>query len=206
MAEMARLSFEFVGHPLIPRGQMSNNKQKHTYIVDCECEGACVTGVRWHAAKSSQEVETDWASSRVLHCTTAIWHSRVHIIPAEYHTGCVGLWKVRVYFSCLVASKVKIYLFTFKYYSLGAMCGSSCTCAIQVLFLHHSISWNKSRALTTERLKQGVWLQVDKKLMNSVNSLLPYTCKWKGSFIESNNGWELCNWFGVGTLFACWLQ
>ena len=42
----------------------------------------------------------------MLHCITAIWHSRVIVIPAEYHTSCVSLQRVRVYVIGLVASKV----------------------------------------------------------------------------------------------------
>ena len=72
--------------------------RSYTYIVDCESKGTCVTGLRWGVRKSTQEVETSQtpAGGSMVHCITAIWHSRIHIIPAEYHTGCVGLWKVRV--------------------------------------------------------------------------------------------------------------
>ena len=138
--KIAWLSSAFVGHLwVIPRSQISNNKQKqiHTYIVDCESKGACVTGLRWGARKSTQEVETSRTPGHVSRCITAIWHSRVHIIPAEYHTGCVGLWKVRVL--CYLLSSYQSENTLYKYY-LMAMCGSSCTCGIQVLFLHHSIS------------------------------------------------------------------
>ena len=70
----------------------------HTYIVDSKSEGACVSRLRWGVRKSSQEVETGRtpASGCMVPCITPIWHSRVIVIPAEYHPGCVGLQKVRV--------------------------------------------------------------------------------------------------------------
>ena len=63
-----------------------------TYAVHTNEEGLRISGVRWGVRKSTQEVETSRTAGRVSRCITAIWHSRVHIIPAEYHTGCVGLW------------------------------------------------------------------------------------------------------------------
>ena len=62
-----------------------------TYTVDTNEEGLRIAGLRWGVNKSSQEVDTGWAPSCMLHCITAILSGRVVVIPAEYNTSCFGL-------------------------------------------------------------------------------------------------------------------
>ena len=64
-------------------------RRENTHIVHTDEEFLRIAGLRWRIGKSSQKVETSGTPGLMRISITAIWCSRVNIVPAEYHT--VGL-------------------------------------------------------------------------------------------------------------------